>query len=128
MCGGGLLAPAILDAQSKGPDAIMEAMRDIIARTRTGRLRNREITQGTTTISSLGQNGVDALIGVIYPPEEALVGFGAPRLKPMVHAGTIQPRLSATLRLAADHRVSDGRRGAIFLAEIDRLLQEPAIP
>lgn len=126
--GGGLIAPAILDAQSKDPDAIMEAMRDIVARTRTGRLRNSEITQGTITISSLGENGVDALIGVIYPPQVALVGFGAPRLKPIIHEGTIKPRLAVTVSLAADHRVSDGRRGAIFLAEIDRLLQEPAIP
>jgi pyruvate dehydrogenase E2 component (dihydrolipoamide acetyltransferase) len=128
MRGGGLIAPAILEAQSKDPDAIMEAMRDIVARTRTGRLRNSEITQGTITISSLGENGVDALIGVIYPPQVALVGFGAPRVRPTVHDGTVQPRLAVTVSLAADHRVSDGRRGALFLAEIDRLLQEPAIP
>jgi pyruvate dehydrogenase E2 component (dihydrolipoamide acetyltransferase) len=128
MRGGGLIAPAILEAQSKDPDAIMEAMRDIVARTRTGRLRNSEITQGTITISSLGENGVDALIGVIYPPQVALVGFGAPRVRPMVHDGAVRPRLAVTVSLAGDHRVSDGRRGALFLAEIDRLLQEPAIP
>ncbi len=128
MRGGGLIAPAILEAQSKDPDAIMDAMRDIVARTRTGRLRNSEITQGTITISSLGETGVDALIGVIYPPQVALVGFGAPRLRAMVHDGTVRPRLAVTVSLAADHRVSDGRRGAVFLAEIARLLQEPAIP
>ncbi len=128
MRGGGLIAPAILEAQVMDPDAIMQAMRDIVARTRAGRLRNSEITQGTITISSLGETGVDALIGVIYPPQVALVGFGAPRLKPMVHVGTVQPRLAVTVSLAADHRVSDGRRGAMFLSEIDRLLQEPAIP
>lgn len=128
MRGGGLIAPAILDAQTMNPAAIMEAMRDIVARTRSGRLRNSEITRGTITISSLGENGVDALIGVIYPPQVALVGFGAPRVRPMVHDGTIQPRLAVTVSLAADHRVSDGRRSALFLAEIDRLLQEPAIP
>ena len=128
MRGGGLIAPAILEAQSKDPDAIMEAMRDIVARTRTGRLRNSEITKGTITISSLGENGVDALIGVIYPPQVALVGFGAPRVRPMVHDGAVRPRLAVTVSLAGDHRVSDGRRGALFLAEIDRLLQEPAIP
>lgn len=128
MRGGGLIAPAILEAQSKGPDAIMNAMRDIVARSRTGRLRNSEITQGTITISSLGETGVDALIGVIYPPQVALVGFGTPRLKPMLHDGTVQPRLAVTVSLAADHRISDGRRGATYLAEIDRLLQEGAIP
>jgi pyruvate dehydrogenase E2 component (dihydrolipoamide acetyltransferase) len=128
MRGGGLIAPAILDAQAMDPDAIMDAMRDIVARTRTGRLRNSEITQGTITVSSLGETGVDALFGVIYPPQVALVGFGAPRVRPMVREGSVQPRLAATVTLAADHRVSDGRRGALFLAEIDRLLQEPESP
>lgn len=127
MRGGGLIAPAILEAQSKDRDEIMAAMRDLVARTRSGRLRNSEITQGTITVSSLGENGVDALIGVIYPPQVALVGFGAPRVRPMVRGGTILPRLAVTVSLAADHRVSDGRRGALFLAEIDRLLQEPAL-
>lgn len=125
MRGGGLIAPAILDAGAKDPDMVMEAMRDIVARTRAGRLRNSEITQGTITVSSLGETGVDALFGVIYPPQVALVGFGAPRVKPMLHGASITPRLAVTVSLAADHRVSDGRRGAQFLAEIDRLLQEP---
>lgn len=126
--GGGLIAPAILDAQGLSLDRIMEAMRDLVARTRTGRLRNSELTQGTITVSSLGETGVDALTGVIYPPQVALVGFGTPRLRPWVLGGAVVPRLTLTATLAADHRVSDGRRGALFLAEIARLLQEPAAP
>ncbi len=125
MRGGGLIAPAIMDAQDKGLDAIMEAMRDLVARTRAGRLRNSEVTQGTLTVSSLGESGVDALFGVIYPPQVALVGFGSPRTEPVVQRGNLAARLCVTATLAADHRVSDGRRGATFLAEIDRLLQEP---
>lgn len=126
--GGGLIAPAILNAETLDTDAVMEAMRDLVARTRTGRLRNSELTQGTITVSSLGETGVDALTGVIYPPQVALVGFGSPRLKPAVRDGTVVPRLSLTATLAADHRTSDGRRGAQFLAEIDRLMQEPETP
>jgi pyruvate dehydrogenase E2 component (dihydrolipoamide acetyltransferase) len=128
MRGGGLIAPAIMDAQARGLDEIMAAMRDLVARTRAGRLRNSEVTQGTITISSLGENGVDELFGVIYPPQVALVGFGSPRLAPVVHDGAVAARVCITATLAADHRVSDGRRGATFLAEIDRLLQEPDTP
>jgi len=126
--GGGLIAPAIPDAQDLDSDAIMQRMRDLVARTRAGRLRNSEITQGTITVSSLGETGVDAMFGVIYPPQVALVGFGAPRVRPLVQDGTLTPGLAVTATLAADHRVSDGRRGAVFLAEIDRLLQEPDSP
>lgn len=128
MRGGGLIAPAILDAQELDTDGIMGAMRDLVTRTRSGRLRNSEITQGTITISSLGETGVDALTGVIYPPQVALVGFGTPRLKPVIQDGAIVACLSVTATLAADHRISDGRRGALLLAEIDRILQEPETP
>lgn len=126
--GGGLIAPAILDAEALDTDAIMAAMRDLVARTRAGRLRNSEITQGTITVSLLGESGVDALTGVIYPPQVALVGFGTPRPKPAIRGGVVVPRLCVTVTLAADHRISDGRRGAQFLAEIDRLLQEHGTP
>ncbi|MCB2124024.1 MAG: 2-oxo acid dehydrogenase subunit E2 [Rhodobacteraceae bacterium] len=126
--GGGLIAPAILDAATKDTDALMAAMRDLVARARAGRLRMSEITQGTITVSSLGESGVDALFGVIFPPQVALVGFGTPRVRPMIRDGGVAARLAVTVSLAADHRVSDGRRGALFLAEIDRLLQEPLTP
>lgn len=125
MRGGGLIAPAILDAQDMDLNSIMAAIRDMVVRARIGRLRNSEITQGTITVSSLGESGADGLVGVIYPPQVALVGFGAPRLKPMVRTGTVLPRDAITISLAADHRISDGRRGALFLSEIARLLQVP---
>jgi pyruvate dehydrogenase E2 component (dihydrolipoamide acetyltransferase) len=35
----------------------------------------------------------------------------------------VRPAVTATL--SADHRVSDGLRGARFLARIDELLQQP---
>ena len=79
----------------------------------------------TFTFSSRGEGGVDALLGVFSPPQVALVGFGTPRARPMILNGTFAPRVAVTATLAADHRVSDGRRGAMLLIEIDRLLQEP---
>jgi pyruvate dehydrogenase E2 component (dihydrolipoamide acetyltransferase) len=125
MRGGGLIAPAIMEADQSGLDQVMDAMRDLVVRTRAGRLRNAELTMGTITVSSMGDGGVDALLGVIYPPQVALVGFGTPRLRPMILDGVLAPRVAVTATLAADHRVSDGRRGAMLLTEIDRRLQEP---
>jgi pyruvate dehydrogenase E2 component (dihydrolipoamide acetyltransferase) len=123
--GGGLIAPAIRDAQALAIDDLMAAMRDLVARARTGRLRSSEMTDGTITVSSMGETGVDALFGVIYPPQVALVGFGAPARRPWVVGEAVAARTVVTASLAADHRVSDGRLGARFLAEIGRQLQEP---
>ncbi|MGC9368006.1 MAG: dihydrolipoamide acetyltransferase family protein [Paracoccaceae bacterium] len=123
--GGGLVAPAIRDTDKLSLDETMAAMRDVIARARAGRLRSSEMTDGTITVSSLGENGVDAMAGIIYPPQVALVTFGTPRQEPAVIGGQVVPRTTVTASLAADHRASDGRLGAKFLSEIETLLQTP---
>ena len=123
--GGGLAAPAIHDADKLALDDLMARMRDLVQRMRAGRIRSSEIADATITVSSLGERGVEALYGVIYPPQVAIVGFGKVVVRPWVIDGAIGPRPVVTVTLAADHRVSDGHAGALFLAEIGKLLQEP---
>ena len=123
--GGGLAAPALRDADRLSPGELMPQLRDLVQRTRAGRLRSSEIADPTITVSSLGERGVEALYGIVYPPQVALVGFGKVVRRPWVVDGAILPRSIVTITLSADHRVSDGHAGALFLAEIGRLLQEP---
>jgi pyruvate dehydrogenase E2 component (dihydrolipoamide acetyltransferase) len=123
--GGGLVAPAIIDAVPMSLDETMAAMRDLVTRARAGRLRASEMTQGTITISSLGETGAEAMTGVIFPPQVALVGIGAPHLRPWVVGGEVVPRSVVTLTLSADHRVSDGRQAARFIAEFEARIQSP---
>jgi len=123
--GGGLAAPALHDADQLSLDELMSRMRDLVQRTRSGRIRSSEISDPTITVSSLGERGVEALYGIIYPPQVAIVGIGKVVTRPWVVDGAIGPRSIVTLTLSADHRVSDGHAGALFLAEIGRLLQEP---
>ncbi len=123
--GGGLVAPAILDAASHDLDQLMASMRDLAGRVRAGRFRATELLDATITVTSLGERGVDQLFGVIYPPQVAIVGIGTPRTQPFAVDGAIKTRLTTTLTLAADHRVSDGHRGALFLRAIDKHLQKP---
>lgn len=129
--GGGLIAPAIPEADKLTLPDLMEAMKDLVARARAMRLRSSEMTSGTLTVSSLGEKGADAMAGIIFPPQVALLAIGAPKLRPWVvgstmgHRDPIAPRLVATFTLSADHRVSDGRQANRFLAEIDTALQRP---
>jgi pyruvate dehydrogenase E2 component (dihydrolipoamide acetyltransferase) len=123
--GGGLAAPAIHDGDQLSLDELMARMRDLVQRVRAGRIRSSEMTDPTITVSSLGERGVEALYGVIYPPQVAIVGFGKVLAKPWIVDGSVIPRSIVTATLAADHRVSDGHAGALFLAEIGKLLQEP---
>ena len=123
--GGGLAAPALHDADQLPLDELMSRMRDLIQRTRAGRIRSSEISDSTITVSSLGERGVEALYGVIYPPQVAIVGFGKTVTRPWVVDDAIGPRSVVAITLSADHRVSDGHAGALFLAEIGKLLMEP---
>jgi pyruvate dehydrogenase E2 component (dihydrolipoamide acetyltransferase) len=123
--GGGLAAPALHDTDQLSLDELMSGMRDLVQRTRAGRIRSSEMSDPTITVSSLGGRGVEALYGIIYPPQVAIVGFGKVVVRPWVVDGAIGPRSVVTMTLAADHRVTDGHAGALFLAEIGKLLQEP---
>jgi pyruvate dehydrogenase E2 component (dihydrolipoamide acetyltransferase) len=125
---GGVIAPAIVDADPKSLDELMAALRDLVARARAGRLRASELTGATITVTSLGDRGCDAVWGVINPPQVAIVGVGAIVERPWSCGGQVRSHHVATVTLSADHRVTDGHRGGRFLAEIDRILQEPITP
>lgn len=123
--GGGLVAPAIHDTDQLSLDEVMARLRDLTKRVRAGRFRSSELADPTVTVSSLGERGVDLLFGVIYPPQVAIVGLGRVAERPCVIDGTVCPRAMITATLAADHRVSDGHRGALFLRKLDEHLQNP---
>jgi pyruvate dehydrogenase E2 component (dihydrolipoamide acetyltransferase) len=122
---GGLIAPAIHDADAKPLDELMRDLHDLVERVRSGGLRSSELTDATITISSLGDRGADVVLGVIYPPQVALVGFGAIAERAVVRDGHVVARPTINVTLAGDHRASDGHEGSVFLAAVDRHLQAP---
>jgi pyruvate dehydrogenase E2 component (dihydrolipoamide acetyltransferase) len=79
----------------------------------------------TITVTNLGEGGVESVHAVIYPPQVAIVGFGRIAQRPWAVDGAMKVAPQVVASLAADHRVSDGHRGALFLADIARRLQEP---
>jgi pyruvate dehydrogenase E2 component (dihydrolipoamide acetyltransferase) len=123
--GGGLIAPAIHDADRLSVAELMAGLRDLVGRARQGRLRGSEMSDSTITVTNLGDRGVEVVHGVIYPPQVALVGFGKITGRPAVIDEEVVPRRQVTISLAADHRATDGALGARFLNTIDQLLQKP---
>jgi pyruvate dehydrogenase E2 component (dihydrolipoamide acetyltransferase) len=122
---GGLVAPALHDVDRKPLVQVMKEMLDLTKRVRGGIIRSSEIADATITVTSLGDQGVESVFGVIYPPQVALVGFGKIVERPWAVGGMVGVRRVVSASLAADHRASDGHRGGRFLAAVDRLLQEP---
>lgn len=122
---GGLIAPAIHETDKRSLGELMRSFQDVVKRARAGTLRSSELSDPTITVTSLGEQGVETVFGVIYPPQVALVGFGKVVERPWVVEGQVVSRPVLTASLSADHRVTDGHRGGVFLSTVDRLLQEP---
>jgi len=122
---GGLVAPAIHHVERLPLNELMSALMDLVTRARSGGLRSSELSDPTLTVSNLGEMGVETMFGIIYPPQSALVGFGKISQRPWVSGGKVEPRPIVSASLSADHRVSDGHRGGLFLAALERLLQQP---
>jgi pyruvate dehydrogenase E2 component (dihydrolipoamide acetyltransferase) len=124
--GGGLVAPAIMETAGKSLTALMDDFRALVMRARAGRLRASELAAPTIILTSLGESSVDAVFPIIQPPQVAIVGAGEVVTRPWVVDGAVQPRQVVTLSLGADHRVTDGRLGAQFLARVAQRLADPA--
>ena len=122
---GGLIAPAIHDADKKSLIELMRALSDLVSRARAGSLRSSEMSDPTITVTNLGDQGVEAVFGVIYPPQVALVGFGRLETRPWAENGALLAVPLVTASLSGDHRASDGIRGARFLAALHERLQHP---
>jgi len=122
---GGLVVPTLRDVDSKDLSTLMHDFDDLVMRARSGHLRSSELLDSTLTVTSLGDQGVDMVMPIIYPPQVAIVGFGSVVERPWSVAGKIESRRVVTATLAADHRASDGHRGGLFLAAVNHLLQEP---
>jgi pyruvate dehydrogenase E2 component (dihydrolipoamide acetyltransferase) len=121
---GGLVAPAIHDADRKDLDTLMSELTDLVSRARRGTLRSSELADPTITLTNLGDLGVEAAFAVIYPPQVAIVGFGRATQRPWVVDGRVEPRAVVTASVSADHRAVDGRRAGQFLSAIERWLQK----
>jgi len=123
--GGGLVAPALHNVPSRDIATLNRALLDLVQRARAGSLKASEVADPTITVTSLGEQGVRSVFPIIYPPQVAIVGFGRVIERPWIVDGAIRPAPVVTASLGADHRVSDGHRGALLLAAVRDLLQRP---
>ncbi len=123
----GLVTPVVRQAQKKSLREISEAVKDLATRARTKKLKPEEYQGGTLTVSNLGSYGIESFSAVINPPQAVILSIGAIVKKPVLNAqDQVVPGHRLAIGLSADHRVVDGAIGAQYLAELRRLLENPA--
>jgi len=123
----GLVTPVIKEAGSKSLLAISRAVKDFAVRAKDKKLKPNEFDGGTITVSNLGAWGIDSFDAIVNPPQAVILSVGAAIQKPVVKNGELAVGLRMNIGVSADHRVVDGAVAASFLAEIKKLIENPAL-
>jgi pyruvate dehydrogenase E2 component (dihydrolipoamide acetyltransferase) len=123
---GGLIAPAVLEADRLDVPGTAEALSDLVSRARHGKLRGAEITEGTFTVSNLGMFDVSSFAAIVTPPQVAVLASGKIEMRPFWDGEAFVPASIMNATLSSDHRAVDGADAARFLATLHELLLEPA--
>lgn len=123
---GGVMVPAILNANQMSLADLNKAIQSLALRTKERSLTSRELSEGTITVTNVGDLGSDEVYGIIFPPQVSIVGIGRVRKEAIVDSqNQLRSGFVVDFTLSADHRVSDGLLGARFLAEIDKIINNP---
>jgi pyruvate dehydrogenase E2 component (dihydrolipoamide acetyltransferase) len=121
----GLIAPAILDADTLDLAASAAALRDLAARARAGKLRAAEFSSATFTLSNLGMWNVSAFTAIIPPPQVAILATGRAEPRAVVRDGAVVVRTIVGATVSADHRAVDGAVVAAFVTALSERLMAP---
>ncbi len=123
----GLVTPVIQQAETKSVLQISKEVKDLAARAKDKKLKPAEFDGGTVTVSNLGAWGIESFDAIVNPPQALILSVGAAVEKPVVKNGQIVPGLRMNLGVSCDHRVVDGAIAAQFLAEVKKLIEQPAL-
>jgi pyruvate dehydrogenase E2 component (dihydrolipoamide acetyltransferase) len=124
----GLITPVIRDIGSKGLAAISKESKDLASRAREGKLQPDEYQGGTITVSNMGMFGIESFTAIINPPQAAIVAVSSIARRPDYDEnGEIVPASMMKLTLSADHRIANGRDGALYMAEVKKTLENPVL-
>jgi len=124
----GLITPVVRDAASKGLATISREAKDLASRARDGKLKPDEYQGGTITVSNMGMFGIDSFTAIINPPQAAIIAVSSIVKRPVFDdEGNVVPAQLMKLTLSADHRIANGRDGALYMAEVKRVLENPML-
>ena len=121
----GLVVPVIKNVQNKTLTDVARESKDLVARAREGRLAPEEYSEGTFSISNLGN-----FTAIINAPESAILSVSSVRKTPVVVTGengedAIAIRPMMNIQLSVDHRVIDGLLASQFVEYMKQLLEHP---
>ena len=124
----GLITPVIKDIGSKGLAAISQESKELARKARDGELKPDEYQGGTITVSNMGMFSIESFTAIVTPPQAAIVAVSSIVKRPSYDENDeVTPASMMKLTLSADHRIANGRDGALYMAEVQKTLENPVL-
>ncbi|WP_225753089.1 dihydrolipoamide acetyltransferase family protein [Actinotalea sp. Marseille-Q4924] len=122
---GGLVTPVLRGVGQLPVSEVSRRSADLVARARSGRLRQPELEGGSITVSNLGMYGTPEFAAILNPPQAAILAVGAAVQQPVVVDGALAVGTVMRCVLSADHRAVDGALAARWAAAFTRAVENP---
>ena len=121
----GLVVPVLRNCETMNFADVEKSIAMYGGKAKEGKLSLEEMTGGTFTISNGGVFG--SLMGtpIINPPQSAILGMHATKMRAVVVDGKVEARPMMYLALTYDHRLIDGREAVTFLKSVANKIEDP---
>ncbi len=124
--GAGLTVPVLHDAHTLTLSELGGEIARLTEAARAGGLSPETLRGATFTVTNFGTEGGRFATPIVRPPQVAILGFGAIRVRPVVADGDVVAAPTLPLSLSADHRIVDGHDATRFFEHVAALLADPA--
>merc|ERR1712226_1625890 len=122
----GLAVPVVRNVEGMNYFDIEREINNLAVKAREGSITVEDMDGGTFTISNGGVFGSMLGTPIINPPQSAILGMHATKMRPVVtKSGDIVPRPIMYLALTYDHRLVDGREAVTFLTTVRDQIEDP---
>lgn len=122
----GLVVPILRNADQMSLADIEKQIAEFAVKAKDGKLALEDLTGGTFSITNGGTFGSMMSTPIINPPQAAILGMHATKMRAVVEDGQIVARPMMYLALSYDHRLIDGREAVLTLVAIKNALEDPS--
>jgi pyruvate dehydrogenase E2 component (dihydrolipoamide acetyltransferase) len=123
----GLITPIVKAANQKSLRQISVEVKELVAKAKDGSLKPDEFQGGTFSVSNLGMFGIESFQAIVNPPQGCILAVGSGVQRPLIKGGEITKATIMNCTLSVDHRVIDGKIGALFLGSLKKYLETPLL-
>jgi pyruvate dehydrogenase E2 component (dihydrolipoamide acetyltransferase) len=118
-----LYLPIISNVDQKDLGVLHGEISDLSGKIKSHALKVGPSGGATMALSNLGMYPIESFDAIIFPEHSSILTVGSIQSLPVVINGKVEIRPEAVVKLAADHRLINGRAAAEFLTEVKNTIE-----